>query len=150
MGCLGQRMVRSRARALPIVVSELPPILRPQCFLLARQRARKALENQHSRGHRGARITIVAEARVRLLVRGRVQGVGFRYAAREAASECGVAGWVRNLADGSVEIVAQGATTAVERMTGWASRGPRHAAVTGVDVDREAPDPALSGFEIRR
>ena len=92
----------------------------------------------------------MADARVRLLVRGRVQGVGFRYAAREEAKECGVAGWVRNLADGSVEIVAQGASGAVERMTVWASHGPRHAGVTRVDVDRETPDPALSGFEIRR
>ena len=88
--------------------------------------------------------------RVRLVVLGVVQGVGFRYAAREAASECGVAGWVRNLADGSVEIVAQGSADGVARMTAWAERGPRHASVDRVVVDGEAPEDGLTGFEIRR
>lgn len=86
---------------------------------------------------------------VRLVVHGRVQGVGFRFTAREAAVECGVEGWVRNLSDGSVEIVAQGSPAAVARMTAWAHRGPRHAAVDGVRVESLAVSPDLRGFEVR-
>ena len=83
------------------------------------------------------------------MVHGRVQGVGFRYTAREAALDFGVAGWVRNLPDGAVEIVAQGPPAAVARMTAWAHRGPRHASVDGVRVDTFAVSPDLRGFEIR-
>lgn len=88
--------------------------------------------------------------RVRLVVRGRVQGVGFRYTAREAAFECGVAGWVRNLPDGSVEIVAQGTPAAIARLKEWAGRGPRSAVVSGVHEEDLAPVADLRGFEIRR
>ena len=87
---------------------------------------------------------------VRLVVHGSVQGVGFRFAAREAASECSVTGWVRNLPDGSVEIVAAGSPDAVARMTAWAQRGPRHAAVDRVQVDTLAASEDLNAFEIRR
>jgi len=90
------------------------------------------------------------ETRVRLVVLGVVQGVGFRYAARDAAGSCGVDGWVRNLPDGSVEIVAQGSADAVARMIAWAERGPRHAAVERVVVERETAEPGPSGFAIRR
>ena len=89
------------------------------------------------------------ESRVRLVVFGRVQGVGFRYAAREAASDLGVSGWVRNLPDGSVEIVAEGSAAAVGRMRAWSERGPRHAGVERVVEEAQAPE-ALRGFEIRR
>lgn len=88
--------------------------------------------------------------RVHLLVYGLVQGVGFRYAARDAASDFGVSGWVRNLPDGSVEIVAQGSVDAVAKMTAWAERGPRHAAVSRIEVERETPVAGLTGFDIRR
>jgi acylphosphatase len=91
-----------------------------------------------------------AETSVRLVVVGLVQGVGFRYAARQAAEECGVVGWVRNLPDGSVEIVAQGTPAAVARMTSWAERGPRHASVERVRVDPLRATAGLAGFEIRR
>jgi acylphosphatase len=88
--------------------------------------------------------------RLRLTVHGRVQGVGFRYAAREAAIACGVSGWVRNLPDGTVEIVAQGPPDAIESLVTWAERGPRHAAVHRVARERRDPEPGLEGFEIRR
>ena len=88
--------------------------------------------------------------RIRLLVSGRVQGVGFRYAAREAASACGVAGWARNLPDGSVEIVAQGSPDAMDRMTAWARRGPPGARVDRVEEERVSVAAEPSGFEIRR
>lgn len=93
---------------------------------------------------------MASEARVRLVVSGRVQGVGFRYAACEAATEIGVAGWVRNLPDGSVELVAQGSASAVARMTAWAYRGPRHASVDGVHVEDFEPVAGMTRFEIRR
>ena len=87
---------------------------------------------------------------VRIVVHGSVQGVGFRFAAREAASECSVAGWVRNLSDGTVEIVARGAPDAVARMTAWAQHGPRYARVDHVRVEAIMEPSALDGFEIRR
>ena len=91
-----------------------------------------------------------SETRTRLVVHGAVQGVGFRFAACEAAVECSVVGWVRNLPDGSVEIVAQGAPDAVARMTAWAQRGPRYASVTHVQVEALAGSSPLDAFEIRR
>jgi len=94
--------------------------------------------------------SVVPTTCVRLVVHGSVQGVGFRFAAREAASECSVTGWVRNLTDGSVEIVAQGSPNAVARMTAWAQRGPGHAAVERVQVETLAASSKLEAFEIRR
>jgi acylphosphatase len=86
---------------------------------------------------------------VRLVVHGIVQGVGFRFAAREAASSCPVTGWVRNLPDGTVEIVASGSADAVARMTAWAHRGPRYASVERVQVDTFEDPPSLDFFVIR-
>jgi acylphosphatase len=93
---------------------------------------------------------VVSATCIRLVVHGSVQGVGFRFAAREAASACSVTGWVRNLPDGSVEIVAQGSPDAVARMTAWARRGPRHASVDRVQVETLAESTDLDAFEIRR
>jgi len=86
---------------------------------------------------------------VRLVVHGTVQGVGFRFAASEAASACSVNGWVRNLPDGTVEVVAQGAPDAVARMTAWAKCGPRYASVDRVQVETLEELQNLDGFEIR-
>lgn len=87
---------------------------------------------------------------VRLVVHGAVQGVGFRFAAGEAASACPVTGWVRNLSDGTVEIVAQGSPDAIARMTAWARRGPRFASVDRVAVETLDLQPKVDAFEIRR
>lgn len=62
-------------------------------------------------------------------VRGRVQGVGFRYALRREAERAGVRGWVRNRRDGSVEALIQGAPEAVARLVAWARHGPPTARV---------------------
>jgi acylphosphatase len=70
----------------------------------------------------------------RLIVRGRVQGVGFRQSMCTAAGRIGVTGWVRNLRDGTVEAIVQGAPDAVSRMLAWAQRGPSGAHVASVDV----------------
>ncbi|HSK57601.1 MAG TPA: acylphosphatase [Actinomycetospora sp.] len=74
-----------------------------------------------------------------IVVRGRVQGVNFRSAAQDAAGELGVAGWVRNRDDGSVEMIVEGEDAAVERMVDWARRGPSSADVTDVDVTDTEP-----------
>ena len=82
----------------------------------------------------------------RLLVHGRVQGVGFRYAMVDAALAIGVAGWVRNRRDGTVEAFVQGDDDAVARAVAWARRGPPTARVDRVDVDEAATDPGAAGF----
>lgn len=75
--------------------------------------------------------------RVRAVVRGRVQGVGFRWSALRAARELGVTGWVRNRPDGAVEALLEGPASAVEQMTGWLQVGPPGARVAGVTVTEE-------------
>jgi acylphosphatase len=69
-----------------------------------------------------------------LNIRGRVQGVGFRYFMLHTAQELHVTGWVCNRADGSVEAVISGPPDAVHAMLERARRGPGHAAVTNIDV----------------
>ena len=72
-------------------------------------------------------------------VRGRVQGVGFRYALRREAQRARVRGWVRNRHDGSVEAVMQGEADAVARVVAWARRGPPGARVEELhESDAEA------------
>jgi acylphosphatase len=70
----------------------------------------------------------------RLVIRGRVQGVGFRYAMVDAATRFDVTGWVRNRRDGSVEATVQGTAEAVDAMIAWARRGPDAAMVEKVEV----------------
>lgn len=77
-----------------------------------------------------------------------VQGVFFRYEARERARTRGLAGWVRNLPDGRVEALLEGPDEAVESMVDWCRRGPRGAEVTDVEVIAEEPE-GLEGFEVR-
>lgn len=67
-------------------------------------------------------------------VRGRVQGVGFRKATVTEAEGLGVSGWVRNAADGSVEIMADGLTESVESLMEWSKKGPSGAKVASVTV----------------
>jgi acylphosphatase len=80
-------------------------------------------------------------------ISGRVQGVGFRESCRREAQRLGVAGTVRNLGDGSVEAVFEGAAPAVDGMVAWCRRGPRSADVRRVDAAPEDPTGA-SGFTI--
>ena len=77
--------------------------------------------------------------RRRLLISGRVQGVGFRWSCRRMAESQGVAGWCRNLPDGRVEVCLEGDPAAVERAVAWCRGGPPHALVTAVDVISETP-----------
>lgn len=72
--------------------------------------------------------------RVQIHVRGRVQGVCFRMYAQEKAECLGLAGWIRNCADGSVETVAEGEESLVKEFAEWHRLGPPHAQVTSVDI----------------
>jgi acylphosphatase len=82
------------------------------------------------------------------VVHGHVQGVFFRDATRRRAAERGVAGWVRNNPDGSVEAAFEGEPDAVESLVRFAHDGPRGALVERVDVIEEEPE-GLSGFGVR-
>ena len=92
--------------------------------------------------------------RVRVVVRGRVQGVGFRAATAYEARRLGVAGWVRNLPDGAVEVEARARAAAVDALVAWLAHGPSYAHVSGLDIDdspaagRDASE-GLQGFTIR-
>ena len=85
----------------------------------------------------------------RFLVSGRVQGVGFRFFAEDAARREGLQGWVRNLPDGRVEIVAEGEAEAVARFESAVRQGPRSARVDGVAVDSTYHMAGATGFNVR-
>ncbi|HXF98952.1 MAG TPA: acylphosphatase [Gaiellaceae bacterium] len=82
-----------------------------------------------------------------VLVHGRVQGVFFRDTARRRAQEAGVAGWIRNNWDGTVEAVFEGEPEAVERLVAFCREGPRGARVDRVEVREEEPE-GLRGFSV--
>lgn len=86
--------------------------------------------------------------RVKVVVRGAVQGVFFRVETRNRARSLGLGGWVRNAPDGSVEAVFEGDDERVESMVDWCRRGPRGARVEGVDVTLAEPE-GDDGFAIR-
>lgn len=86
--------------------------------------------------------------RRRVVVHGHVQGVFFRETTRRLAQEHGVAGWVRNTWEGTVEAVFEGPPEAVERLVDFVHRGPRGAAVERVEVFEE-DDEGLRSFAVR-
>jgi acylphosphatase len=86
--------------------------------------------------------------RRRVKASGRVQGVFFRDSVMREAESAGVAGWVRNCGDGSVEAVFEGDDGAVARMVDFVQSGPGRADVDDVEVGEEGPE-GLSGFEVR-
>jgi acylphosphatase len=89
-------------------------------------------------------------ARVRAVVTGRVQGVGFRYSTQEVAIRLGLGGWVRNLSDGRVELEAEGDRPALDRLLEFLRAGPRMARVDGVEVEWLAVAGLSHPFELRR
>ena len=76
----------------------------------------------------------------RLLIEGRVQGVGFRWSLHAEAQALGLRGWVRNRSDGSVEALVQGAADAVQTLIAWAHQGPEAARVERVQVSPAAAE----------
>jgi acylphosphatase len=87
--------------------------------------------------------------RRRFVITGRVQGVGFRYFAHDAALREGVGGWVRNLPDGRVEAEVEGEIAAVDRVEASLRRGPSSARVDHVTVEEQTPQERMTGFSIR-
>lgn len=79
----------------------------------------------------------MSNIRVRLIIQGRVQGVWFRESTRRQAEILGAFGWVRNLADGSVEALIEGPRDRVERLIAWCHKGPEAAQVTRVSRQEE-------------
>ena len=85
----------------------------------------------------------------RVVVEGRVQGVGFRWATQSEALRLGLSGWVRNRPDGSVEAVIQGEPPVLQRMLDWLQAGPPGSRVVECRVLDVDCDPGLEGFRIR-
>jgi acylphosphatase len=84
----------------------------------------------------------------RFIVKGRVQGVGYRYFAINAAARCGVVGTVRNLPDGSVEAVAEGSHEAVAEFRSQLERGPSYARVTSLHEAEIKPTGRYKEFDV--
>ncbi|MGV9194430.1 acylphosphatase [Microbacterium sp. MC2] len=85
--------------------------------------------------------------RVHVIVSGEVQGVGYRYTLRMVAREAGVAGWVRNRRDGTVEAELEGPETQVDEVLAWMAEGPPGSRVTGAQVT-DAAATGAGGFEV--
>ena len=92
----------------------------------------------------------MAKRRVRLYIRGRVQGVFYRDSTQREAQRLGLRGWVCNRSDGSVEAVAQGPPERVAALIDWCHEGPPLARVVEVSVIEESVDVDELEFEVRR
>ena len=86
---------------------------------------------------------------ISILVSGRVQGVFYRQGTREKASELGITGYVKNLADGSVYILATGTKEQLDAFTAWCRLGPARASVNGIQTATEELQ-LLENFSVRR
>ena len=85
---------------------------------------------------------------VHCIVSGRVQGVFYRAATQEKASELDLTGWVRNMPDGQVEVVACGDNREVQKLLDWLWQGPAHAEVSNVDIT-DIENESIDGFTVR-
>ena len=92
----------------------------------------------------------MALRRVRIVVRGVVQGVGFRYHTQEEARALRLTGFVRNRQDSSVEVEAEGDPEMINELISWLRTGPRHAAVETLEVEELPPTGREHSFEIVR
>ena len=84
----------------------------------------------------------------RYVVSGRVQGVGFRWFVEKEASDLGLAGWVRNRQDGTVEVLAAGSNEKLNKLYDVLRRGPRAARVDNVEVTEAVPNSDLKSFRV--
>ena len=84
----------------------------------------------------------------RFRIYGHVQGVGFRYFTWQYALKIGVTGFVRNLADGSVEVIAAGSESQIEALDAWLQEGPRTAIVDDVFVEDYLGDKEFTAFQV--
>ncbi len=88
------------------------------------------------------------QARLHVIIEGRVQGVFFRASTRDEARALGLPGWVRNLPDGRVEAVFEGDKRVVENMLAWCHKGPTYSYVSRVEVEWQAYVGDLTEFRI--
>ena len=88
--------------------------------------------------------------RTYITIEGRVQGVGYRANTRRLANQLGLKGWVRNLRDGRVEIIAEGDEEMIDRLIQWCYRGPTSAHVSRVIIEKTDPTGEYSGFHVKR
>lgn len=86
---------------------------------------------------------------VHLVVKGRVQGVFYRATAKDVADETGVGGWVKNIEEGHVEIMATGTDEQLQKFVEWCKIGPRKAIVTDV-VLTQMPEEVFDDFKVVR
>jgi acylphosphatase len=86
--------------------------------------------------------------RLHAVIRGDVQGVGFRYFLLRKANQLGLTGWVRNNDDGTVEVVAEGPRPELDQLERAAKEGPRLAHVSRVDVEWSLATGGLDGFDL--
>jgi acylphosphatase len=93
-------------------------------------------------------MTEPSPARLHAVIEGRVQGVGFRYFVLEVAELLGVYGWVRNRWDDTVEVLAEGEHSVLEKLLDALGRGPRGAYVTAVKADWEKPTGEFHNFRV--
>lgn len=91
-------------------------------------------------------IQTIPKKTLRLVIHGRVQGVFFRDSMRREAQMLGIAGWVRNRSDGTVEAAVQGEPADVDAIVRWARRGPDRAQVERVEI--EPDDGSYTNFEV--
>ena len=88
--------------------------------------------------------------RVRAIITGRVQGVSYRASTVDEAKRLWLTGWVRNRADGSVELEVEGPSDQVAALLAWCERGPPSARVSGVEVEEQAPTGGETTFAVVR
>ncbi|MBD7956169.1 acylphosphatase [Microbacterium sp. Sa4CUA7] len=86
--------------------------------------------------------------RVHVIVRGEVQGVGYRYTLRMVAQDAGASGWVRNRRDGTVEAEIEGTAAEVDAVLAWMAEGPPGSVVDSAAVTERSPQHAV-GFDVR-
>ena len=90
------------------------------------------------------------KARVHIFISGKVQGVFFRQSARVIAIKNNVNGWIRNLDDGRVEIVAEGEEQDIDNLTNWCKIGPANSRIDGFELFEEEPKMVeFDNFEVR-
>jgi acylphosphatase len=91
----------------------------------------------------------IDQVQLHAFVSGRVQGVGFRYFVQELAQQANLTGWVRNLWDGRVEIIAEGDRLVLEKFLSRVGRGPLSAKVDAIDTEWYPAEGQFTGFHVR-
>ena len=90
------------------------------------------------------------KTRVHLFISGAVQGVFFRDSAKQVAQSMGITGYVRNMQDGRVELVAEGEKGSIDRLVQWCRKGPPSAIVVSVDIENEHYKGEFDLFDVKR